>query len=322
MEGSWMNAASGLDKRIRTIVQIARAVPATPQGAPEHAAGSLGVGTTMGRNAEKQLVSIPTPSAVALPLVLAIKSSKQAHELRERWRQFERPPSSPSPFGPVTSVDLNEISILYDYFEHCMVVITFSFQAVEAYCNEVIGWYQTDSFTYKRGNTFRELSPREQERQLSTTDKLSLILPSVLDRKNPSGTKIWSDFIELKRWRDSSVHPKSFDAAPKVRQASDLDDPTFFIRLMDAKTISWVRAAVRMIDYFAVETLTGEWLNDAKQDLQIREQKPKGQQGKLPIVPRGKLRKAAAASSGAGIGVARMLDHSNLNQTTSTRRTD
>ena len=55
-----------------------------------------------------------------------------------------------SPWGTSRGIHVESTPALYDYFERCMVSVAFSFQALEAYCNDVIAEKVTDTLTVQQ----------------------------------------------------------------------------------------------------------------------------------------------------------------------------
>jgi hypothetical protein len=49
------------------------------------------------------------------------------------------------------------------------------------------------------------------ERHINLDDKISIILPSILEVKTPKGTAVWQEYIQLKKLRDRIIHMKSDD---------------------------------------------------------------------------------------------------------------
>jgi hypothetical protein len=272
-----------VDWRLKARTNLAQAIPATSGGAPAHEAGALVVVTTPGRNAKKRLTGFPSPSASALALSLTLKSAKEARELQKQFA-FS---SVVSPFGSMESITWETVPELYDYLEHCMVVVSFSLQAVEAYSNEVIGRFQTNDVHLMRNKAARAFSPSEQERLASIEEKLDIILPALLHRDSPKGRAVWGEFVKLKQARDATIHIKSADASPRVKKREDLSDPTLFHRFVDAKPNDWIRAAVLMIDHFSKDELVGDWLAHAKDVLRIPPPKPSRTPTKPNQLPRG-----------------------------------
>ncbi len=272
------------DWRLRTTSRLAQDVPAAYPGGPSHKAGALVVQFTAGRDAKGRNVGFSTPSAVALALSIAMKA---AHEGRRLHKEIEHS-ESVSPFGSGTSVTEASIAALFDYFEQCMTVLAFSFQALEAYCNDTISTKVMATYELTRGKEVLKLTADELERVASTKEKLGAILPYLLGVPTPKGSQIWNEFIELKRARDATIHIKSRDSNPRVRQPSDLDDATLFHQFLGANVLQWVRTAVVMIDHFASEGDSPLWLEHAKKTLSVRAKKPATNQKKTNKLPRGK----------------------------------
>src|SRR5215212_8494768 len=125
-----------VDWRIRIVTHLTQDVAPAYPGGPSHKAGALVVQSTPGKDAKGQAMGFATPSAVGLALSLAIRASEEAAGLRTALNRTR----SVSPFGESASVTMESIPDLYDFFERCMTSVTFSFQALEGYCNEVISY--------------------------------------------------------------------------------------------------------------------------------------------------------------------------------------
>lgn len=272
-----------VDWRIRTVTQLAKDVPAAYPGGPSHRAGALVLQATSGRDAKGENVGFTTPSAVALSLSLAMKSADLARELLTHIEYSE----SVSPFGQTQSVTHRTTPFLFDYFEQCMSVLAFSFQALEGFCNETIEAKVTSTYPLKRKKNILTLTADELERFASTEEKLGVVLPDLLGVPSPKGSRIWNDFVELKRARDSTIHIKSRDSNPKVKQISDLDDATLFHRFLGANVTTWVRAAVAMLDHFTSMGEEPHWLEHPKKSLGVRTKRSAINQTKKNQKPRG-----------------------------------
>jgi len=258
------HAADGdaVDWRVRVVSRLGNDLPGTAEGAPPHKAGALIVQSTPGRDAKGRNVGFITPSAIALALDLAIKGAGRARELQAQLDQSE----VVTPFGPGTSITHESTPFLYDYLQQCMTVLAFSFQALEAFCNETISAKVSGTFPLERRKVITHVTADELERQATTEEKLGTILPKLLGVATPKGSRVWNDFVDLKRTRDATIHIKSHDSNPKVTQPSDLDDATLFHRFLHADVAQWARAAVAMLDYFAAAD-PPRWLMPAKKAL-------------------------------------------------------
>jgi len=220
---------------------------------------------------EKTLKGDTWASPPPAQLGLAIKASEQAAALRAAINESR----SVSPFGPSTNVTLDTIAELYDYFEHCMTAVTFSFQALEAYCNEVILYKAPEQYALKRKKNELLVHPTELERIASTDEKLAVVLPDLLGVETPRGGKLWRPYQELKDLRDSSIHIKSHDFPPGVGKPEELNISSLFVRLLQADVMSWPKASVALINYFDTDDVPRYWVDPVVKKLGIKPEKPK-----------------------------------------------
>lgn len=251
-----------VDWRVRVVSHLAKDVPGTAAGAPPHKAGALVVQSTPGRDAKGRSVSFMTPSAIALALDLAIKSAERARTLQAQLEHSE----TISPFGRIKSITHASTPALYEYLQHCMTALAFSFQALEAFSNETISAKLSGTYPLERRKAITHVTADDLERQATTEEKLGTILPMLLGVASPKGSRVWNNFVELKRTRDAAIHIKSHDSNPKVMQPSDLDDATLFYRFVGADVAVWVKSAVAMLDHFAAAD-PPRWLAPAKKAL-------------------------------------------------------
>jgi hypothetical protein len=232
-----------------------------------------------------------TPSAISLALSLAMKAAERAHELQDQIEMS----NDIAPWGPGKSVTQESTAALYDYLEECMTVLTFSFQALEAFCNEVISYKVTSPHMHSYRKAVRWVDADELERIASTAEKLGDILPKLLDVPTLKGTKRWAAFVQLKNARDATIHIKSRDLAPRIRDESDLDYRTLFHQFLGAEPIEWVKTAVAMIDYFAGSVNVPLNLEHVKRTLGLRTKRWHPNQVKMDRPPRGKIQAMNAA---------------------------
>ena len=66
------------------------------------------------------------------------------------------------------------------------------------------------------------------ERRCSTEEKLAVILPALYQKPTPKGLKVWQHFVDLKEFRDSTVHLKSSNQYVRGRP----DDQTLYFKLL------------------------------------------------------------------------------------------
>jgi hypothetical protein len=210
------------DWRVQAIATIVSDVPAAYPGGPSHKKGSKIALSSVTKMQDGSELHYLTPSAIALALSIAINASNQALKIK--------PTSSagvPTPNGPSNIV--SDHSALYGYFEQCLVAATFSFLAIEAYANYKIAYFLKGDFEFVKNGKIEWLLKEDVERRFSTDEKLSLVLPKLLNVDSPKGQKQWEVFIKLKRLRDSTIHLKSHH---QWTTSDNYDDSpyTFFLR--------------------------------------------------------------------------------------------
>jgi hypothetical protein len=194
---------------------------------------------------------------LAQPLNIAHGAATRATTLQG---QFEY--DSTTFFGhTLDSVSAVSTGVLFDYFEQCMVAVTFSFQALEAYCNYVIARKVNNTYpvSRKKGEVL-DLTAIEVERQSSTENKLAKILPDLLDVSSPVGKAVGQNFKLLKEKQDATIHIKSIDQAPRLKRGEDLDRTSLFMGFIEADVHEWPKSAVKLIYYFAHRDIVPDWL--------------------------------------------------------------
>lgn len=117
-----------------------------PDPDPEFAPGSLIVEVDIGERRGGSLVSFPQPSAAAMALNLARQAAEKAMALQPQISYSDVPKGLHG--RHLESVTAGTESILFDYIEQCMVAATFSFQALEAYCNLTIDRHVRDTYPW------------------------------------------------------------------------------------------------------------------------------------------------------------------------------
>jgi hypothetical protein len=263
-----------------------RLVTTTTSDTPAHKTGAFVLHLTTAIDATGTNVSFHTPSAISLALSLAMKAARRARDLQSRIETS----NVPTPWGPGKDVTHESTPALYDYLEECMTVLTFSFQAMEAFCNEVISYKVTATYPRRHRGVTSHVDADELERVASTEEKLATILPDLLGVPTRKGTALGEAFVKLKRARDATIHIKSRDSAPRVAQRSDLDFRTLFHQFLGADPFEWIKTAVAMIDYFGGEEVVPMDLERVKRTLGLSTKRYHSNQSKRNQPPRGKPR--------------------------------
>lgn len=258
-----MAAIEQEDWRIVTTGRLAHDLPAAFPGGPSHKAGASVRLATLVETKQGELVSFELPSATALAFSIALRASHEAKELRSSFsfRQI------PSPKGPAKSVAPESAPQLFDFLEKCMIAASFSFQALEVFCNHVISRELKEPFRLKRGKRWDTLRPIEIERHISTRMKLSHVLPIIREVENPTETKLWSRYDALEHARNSTIHLKSAD-----QDAIDAD--TLYHKFLHGNPVDYPKTASDIITYFTPK-MRPTWLLLLQKKLEQYEETPR-----------------------------------------------
>lgn len=240
------------DWRIQAASRIREDVPPAYPGGPSHKAGDAIYLVTSTKNSKNEPVGFVTPSATAMALNIAMQASVEASRLGGKLIFSE----VLTPEGKGKSIKAKDIRPLFDYFEKCMMAVTFSFQALEGFCNHTIANDLKGTFTLPRKKELKAFTVIELEREVSTEEKLSTVLPGILGVQSPKGEKVWENFVKLKRARDSTIHLKSTDQYPP----RDIDRDTLFYQFLNNDPTEFPKSAIRMIVYFAETKSLPRWL--------------------------------------------------------------
>jgi len=239
------------DWRIAAVTRLAQDLPAAYPGGPSHKSGTAVYQASLVKTKQGELISFTTPSAVALALNLAIRASQEAARLYSdiSYREVL------TPDGMGRSVEGATSHVLYDFFEQCMLSAVFSFQALEAFCNQIILRELKEAVEVKRRDKRVVLPPIELERQLSTSEKLALIIPKARKLPTPKGKAVWEPFKRLQEARDATVHLKA-------RDQYSADQDSLFFQFLSHKAAEFPKAAAEMIRYFyPVKDSWPRWLH-------------------------------------------------------------
>jgi hypothetical protein len=130
-------------------------------------------------------VEFITPSPVSLALSIAVRNAQKAREAFGSLTWKQTPSANPSNWA-----DAESLPALYDYFEHCMVSVTFSFQSLEAFANQLVSEGLHGTMKIQRAKGEVEWDSASIERHVSTEEKLATIIPQLAKLGTPKGTKV------------------------------------------------------------------------------------------------------------------------------------
>lgn len=143
-------------------------------------------------------ITIVVPNEITLATSVATKSLRRAKKIKVNLERLSE---------STKSIYDHNVGQAYDYLENIQTAIIFAYKAVESFCNAGI----PDSYIYiKSTSKSTEHYNKEQiERWISTSEKVSSILPPILKCPPPQSEAFWSDFKSLERLRNEIIHSKS-----------------------------------------------------------------------------------------------------------------
>jgi hypothetical protein len=249
------------DWRIQAATRLAADLPSAYPGGPSHKAGSPLYQTTRTETPVHPNLHFITPNATALAIDAAIRSAERAAALWAKIAFAE----VVTPQGRGTSAQ--DVSGLFDYFQETMACSNTSFQAIEAFANEMIGRYFKKPIILKRAKGPETFDSDQLQRHVSTEEKIATVLPLLLNKPSLKGRVEWQHFKELKEVRDAAVHFKSDDQYPPN---GTTDKESLHYLLLTREPNRYPEAASRMIWALRVETETPRWLTHLAEKYGLR----------------------------------------------------
>lgn len=230
------------DWRIAAVGKLAKDLPAAYPGGPSHKAGAAVYQSNFEKHPEFGYLGFITPNPSALSLHMAFKAAARAKRIQKTIAYSD----AVSPEGKSKQVVNENHTHLYDFFEECMGSITFSYQAIEVYANRELIRNAKSTISIKRGKKHLILTPQEAERQLSTEEKISIILPDILKVPTPKGKQNWDGFKKLKKARDAIIHMKS----KEVKNINEPYEESIYFELLNNDPTLFPKVSFLIISHF------------------------------------------------------------------------
>jgi len=253
-----------IDWRINWAAKLAQDLPPAFPGGPSSKTGDPIYQVTLTRSAEGELIGFTCPSPSALALHIAIKAAKEASKLKKTIA-FQR---SPTPHGEGKSVAIENTSPLFDYFESCMIAVTFSMQSLEVFCNTVIADHLKGTVPIKENKKEKRLNAKQVQvrTNIPVTQKLDEILPQILAVASPKkSSDLWEELLELIRTRKATIHMKSKDAF----NGAKIDEETLFYEFFRKDPSIFPRCVLEIMQYFSKSIGDPKWIESASNLLEL-----------------------------------------------------
>lgn len=240
------------DWRIAAASRLAKDLSAAFPGGPSYKAGTAVHQTELVQTPTGEYLGFLTPSATAMAFSIALTASNNAKRLFSTLTYD----SVLTPHGRGKSISNQRTGELFDFFEQCMIAVTFSFQALEVFANHTISRNLRNSMEVKRRKQKILLAPRELESELSTDEKLATVLPKILNLSTPKGKQVWQEYKVLKETRDATIHLKSYG----VKSSNKSENELLFFQFLNVDPLRYPKAAEAMVRYFEKDNVA-RWLS-------------------------------------------------------------
>ncbi len=245
------------DWRIAAASRLAKDLPAAFPGGPSHKVGTAVYQSELVKTPTGEYLGFLTPSATAMAFSIALTASTNARKLYATLTYD----SVLTPHGRGKSISNERTGELFNFFEQCMIAVTFSFQALEVFANHSISRNLKESMEVKRRKKKVLLGPRELESQLSTDEKLASVLPKILGLSTPKGKQVWQEYKVLKDTRDATIHLKSYD----LKSTNESENELLFFQFLNIDPLRYPKAAEAMVRYFQKDNVP-RWLSALKME--------------------------------------------------------
>lgn len=167
---------------------------------------------------ENKKLKFSRPNEISLSMNIAKKSLERSREIRRGILKN---------IGAEKTKDVfdGKVSDVYDYLEEVQKTIIFSYKAIESLCNSAI----PSDYIYKKQlakKGIHEVYDKSAiERWITTTEKVSIILPEIYKCTSPSKKSFWGHFKKLEELRNDIIHSKSGSTSKLLSEllSSDLD---------------------------------------------------------------------------------------------------
>ncbi len=153
-------------------------------------------------NINKTRVEFSSPNIISMFINISHKAFVESTSV---FKKFIEPKLID---GKTAEFKEEELTKLYDYLESAKVSVIFAYNSIEAFVNIAI----PNDYTYENKNNrgIKEIWDKEAiQRWMTTSDKLTKILPGLRGLEKPNNQKFWSNFKNLEQLRNDIIHPKS-----------------------------------------------------------------------------------------------------------------
>lgn len=185
------------------------------------------------KHADKSIIYF-SPNNISLSLSLMKKSYKKSQKQLNKLLENRN--------EKLIKLSENDKDVLYEYFESITTSIIFAYIAVESFANAAI----PEDYIYEKINDrkIKESWTKENiERWLSTSQKISEILPIVLKTDDIKEQALWLEFKKLEKIRNDIVHQKTIESGTKL-------DSDLYNKLLEKDIFKTISSSLSVIEFF------------------------------------------------------------------------
>lgn len=185
-------------------------------------------------NIGNQKVLFFPPNNISLTLSLMKKAYKKAFIMHKDLIRKKK--------EKTIKLEEDSRALLFDYFEEIVSSVIFAYISVEAMANAAI----PEDYKLEKVNEkgIKEIWSKENiERWMPTSQKVTDILPSILNSGDIKTEKFWNNFKELEKLRNDLIHQKTVQSGTKL-------DSDIFQKLLKQEVFLKIKSAVSVIKYF------------------------------------------------------------------------
>jgi hypothetical protein len=167
-------------------------------------------------------------------------------------------------FPKISTLDANETEH-FNFFEDCIIGITFCYSALECFANITIP--DSYTYTYKDKKYFLGIKffkyhvskfMHRDDRLLDLSTKLCIILPEIFEVDSPKGNFLWEQFVKLKKLRNDIIHFKKVNLK---REEKDIFDESIYKQFFLGEFTSFYDSTVELMRHYYKNKTKADWLD-------------------------------------------------------------
>lgn len=244
------------DWRMYGVTTLTQDLPAAGPGAPYHPAGTPIYASTKAELGSNTLI-FGTPSTVKISFNIALTASYEAVVAKEQINLL--------PHDSGLIIQPEGLPYLYNYFEHYMISVIYSFLTLEIFCNFVI------DTKVGKNTVFMQLDKKPkrysaielQKENISVIKKILIVLPKILnipsiEKNDPT---LWEKIKGMNTLRNKITHMKPLD----VNRGASIDRDSIFAEIINNSPVNFPFYSLNTMDYYKAGLMPKFWITEMRQ---------------------------------------------------------